>query len=423
MTILSALPINPAAILLHDEPSEQPASESIAVVEAPAEEPEPFPTKRQKKSKNVDVATLPPLTTNDPPLWRRHLHWLLVLALLPLVVSLMTRADERTFDERFAESIEKLSPAEQERISFRNVDIESIKYEADQVYVLPTQKLYGAFLRRSSMGHWFMAFLAVAAYMTFFMFLASDGSAKPTHVLAAGLFTATVGIGFLLVVQLLASLTDGRVMGGASIVTLLFWFLKFISFSYSAATDPANGFFLSFLGFTLGVGLCEECVKAIPLFWHRAAEAGRGWRGILIWGMASGAGFGIAEGIMYSSRYYNGITGPGIYLVRFFSCVALHAIWTGSVAILLYHRRDMFTKLENWYDWIFPTIFVVAIPAVLHGLYDTCLKKEQNGFALLVAFSSFGYLAFLFSRLQTGDDEVATKAMLREYQKRKAYLE
>src|SRR5438270_8554486 len=23
------------------------------------------------------VATLPPLTTNDPPLWLRHLHWLL----------------------------------------------------------------------------------------------------------------------------------------------------------------------------------------------------------------------------------------------------------------------------------------------------------------------------------------------------------
>src|SRR5438132_8581921 len=31
------------------------------------------------------------------------------------------------------------------------------------------------------------------------------------------------------------------------------------------------------------------------------------WNSLLMWGLASGIGFGIAEGIMYSSRYYNGI--------------------------------------------------------------------------------------------------------------------
>jgi RsiW-degrading membrane proteinase PrsW (M82 family) len=143
---------------------------------------------------------------------------------------------------------------------------------------------------------------------------------------------------------------------------------------------------------------------------------------MLIWGLASGAGFGIAEGIMYSASYYNGIYGLEAYLVRFLSCVALHAIWAGSSAVLLYIRRDLFDKVENWYEWIFPIIFVIGVPALLHGLYDTCLKKDMNGVALLVAFASFGYLAFLFSRLQSVDDVAATKAMLREYERRRAAL-
>ena len=72
--------------------------------------------------------------------------------------------------------------------------------------------------------------------------------------------------------------------------------------------------------------------------------------------------------------------------------------------------------------WIVPTIFVVAISAVLHGLYDTCLKKEMNGFALLVAILSFAYLALLLSRLQTGDDQVANEEMLAEYKRRRAAM-
>jgi hypothetical protein len=111
-----------------------------------------------------------------------------------------------------------------------------------------------------------------------------------------------------------------------------------------------------------------------------------------------------------------------VYVIRFISCVALHAIWSGSAAILLYVRRDMFENLEHWYDWTFPTIFVIAVPAILHGLYDTCLKKDMNGFALLTAFASFGYLAFLFSRLQTVDDVAANKAMLKEYKRRRAAM-
>jgi RsiW-degrading membrane proteinase PrsW (M82 family) len=418
MTVVK--PVDPAEILLQDdEPIPKPSPDEVPEVDefhSPPPISQPPLTRPRKKAKTVDLASLPPLTADDPPFWRRHLHWLLALALIPLIVSLASNSQKTSLEERVKDYIDHAPPEEQDRLIARLNKAETLD---DLSSLFPDQRLPGAFLSRSSMGHYLMAILAIAVYMSFFMFLASDGSAKPVHVLLVGLFTATIGVGFLLLVQLLASLTGGRMFVGGSVVAIIFYVLKFIAFSYSAAVDPDNSFFLSFLGFTAGVGLCEEFVKAIPLFWHRATDNRKTWRSMLIWGLASGAGFGIAEGIMYSGRYYNGVAALETYLVRFLSCVALHSIWTGSAAILLYIRRDMFDKVENWYEWIFPILFVIGVPMVLHGLYDTCLKKEMNGVALLVAFASFGYLAFLFSRLQTVDDEAASKAMLREYERRK----
>lgn len=298
------------------------------------------------------VTSLPPLTTNDPPLWRRYLHWALVLALLPLAASLLTAGkDGESLSDRIDKTLERATPAEQKRF------VEGLERSAtldDLLDGLPKKKLDGALLTRSSPAHWLMALAATALYMLFLVYLASDGSAKAAHVLSVGLITATVGVGLLLLVQWLASLTDGRIVVGRGVLGLVFIVLKFVAFSYSAATDPDNGFLLSFVGYTLGVGLLEELTKTVPLFWHRDESVGGGrggaarranWRGLFIWGLASGAGFGIAEGIIYSARYYNGISGPGIYAVRFLSCVALHAIWSGSVAITLYLKRDLFDSV------------------------------------------------------------------------------
>jgi RsiW-degrading membrane proteinase PrsW (M82 family) len=100
--------------------------------------------------------------------------------------------------------------------------------------------------------------------------------------------------------------------------------------------------------------------------------------------------------------------------------VALHAIWSGSVAIFLYERRDSFDGCDAWYEWIVPSLIVIAVPAVLHGLYDTCLKKDFNGTALLVAMASFGYLAFLFRRLQVDDDFASDQAVQRALARRRS---
>src|SRR5262249_20877134 len=157
---------------------------------------------------------------------------------------------------------------------------------------------------------------------------------------------------------------------------------------------PENGFFLSFIGYTCGVGLCEEVVKALPLFWIYRRGTEQTWRGAFLWGLASGAGFGIAEAIMYSGRYYNGIHGPEIYLVRFISCVALHALWTGSVGITLNQRQHLIQEDISWYEYIPRVVLIVGVPVILHGLYDTFLKKDINAGALAVAIGSFLWLAF-----------------------------
>jgi RsiW-degrading membrane proteinase PrsW (M82 family) len=382
----------------------------------PARFHKPVPAPVVPRRPKSDVKTLPPLTTNGPPLWLRHLHWLLALALIPLAVSLLAGHHDSILTH-IEETLEAASPAEQERFA---AAVSHAKSLDELIDALPNHRAAGAVLPRSTGWHWGLAALATMIFLSFMMFLASDGSANPSHVFIVGVVTATVGIGFLFLVQTLASFTEGRVIVGRGIVVIIFFLLKFIAFSYSAAGDPENGFLLSFIGFTLGVGLCEELVKAIPLFWHRDDDGGKNWRGLFIWGLASGAGFGIAEGIFYAGRYYNGITGPGAYAVRFLSCVALHAIWTGSVAITLYLRRDLFDHIDTWHDWIGPTLFVIGVPMVLHGLYDTCLKKDMNGIALAVALASFGYLAFLNSRLRGADDEAAKRAMLREYKRRRA---
>ena len=53
------------------------------------------------------------------------------------------------------------------------------------------------------------------------------------------------------------------------------------------------------------------------------------------------AGFGVSEGITYASSYYNGVEELPIYVVRFVSCVALHAMWSAAAGITLCERQQL----------------------------------------------------------------------------------
>jgi RsiW-degrading membrane proteinase PrsW (M82 family) len=203
-----------------------------------------------------------------------------------------------------------------------------------------------------------------------------------------------------------AEWTQGFWVRGRSILVLIFYIVKFIGYSYTAADDPTNGFAASFFGYTFGVGLCEELCKALPLILLiRNLPSGASWRTACLWGLASGVGFGVAEGIMYSGRYYNGIQGGDAYVVRFVSCVALHAIWAAAVAIGLFKFRNEIAGAENLWAMLF-TAAIIAMPSIiLHGLYDTLLKKDYQSYALVVALISFVYLVCLIEWSQLKRDD------------------
>jgi len=95
---------------------------------------------------------------------------------------------------------------------------------------------------------------------------------------------------------------------------------------------------------------------------------------------------------MYASDMYNGIHGGEVYLVRFISCVGLHATWAAAVAIAIWHRRDWFQQEWTWGELAFNLFLVLGVPMVLHDLYDTLLKKDMTAGAITAAAASFAWL-------------------------------
>lgn len=338
--------------------------------------------------------------SSSPPRSSGRWYWLFALTLIPLACSLLS--SESDIEQRIASSVEahpevlvKLAQSEDE---------EGVTREA-LLDALPDGRLDGAHLARGSWMHWLYAGLATAFFAALLMFLFDRGEATFGQLALVGLATGTVGIILLLSFQFVAGWTQGFWLRGRGIIVILFYIVKFIGFSYRAASDPSNGFVLSFLGFTLGVGLCEEFIKALPLYIKVRDGDALSWRKALVWGLASGVGFGVAEGIMYSSDFYNGISTWGIYPVRFISCVALHALWTGSVALMLWHNQEVAGGELDSGEWFVGLLKVQAVPMVLHGLYDTLLKREMNALALITALASFGWFAFLMLKSHAADPE------------------
>src|ERR1700687_3264255 len=96
-------PTKPEAPLPHEDAPPPKRSE-----ERPPRAPMPRPDwPREKAVAAPAIRSLPPLSSKDPPLWLRHLHWLLVLALIPLALSLLQKRDaEEDFVERLRDTIE-----------------------------------------------------------------------------------------------------------------------------------------------------------------------------------------------------------------------------------------------------------------------------------------------------------------------------
>lgn len=151
-----------------------------------------------------------------------------------------------------------------------------------------------------------------------------------------------------------------------------------------------NSFIEKVIGFILGVGIFEEFIKILPIFiFLRHAKEPQLPQTMVFYGLISGIGFGVFEGVMYqisinSKLDYN--ESFFMNIARLTSLPFLHSIWTGISAYFLAFRFINPTKR------ILFSILAIMIPAILHGLYDVFtwsligLFISYIGVALLVIY-------------------------------------
>ncbi|MBI5533483.1 MAG: PrsW family intramembrane metalloprotease [Deltaproteobacteria bacterium] len=362
------------------------AAARAAVTSRPPPEPRTLPPAMH------GVTSRPPplvLTSVPPPESRpRYLYFAFAAALAPLLLSL---GETDSVERRLAETVRR-HPELAQRLAQPGLP------RAELLGALPDGRILGAHLAWDSHAHWLYAALAAMVFLGVIVALFDRGTARLGDIAKAGVFTGTAGIALLLVVQSIATATSAVWVSPGGGLGVLFYLVKFIGYSYRSALDPDNGMLLSFLGFTFGVGLCEELIKALPLLWHYRREGTLDWRGATVVGLGSGAAFGVVEGIFYSADHYNGVQGAGMYLVRFVSCVGLHAIWSASVGLAIEARQDLLHGVRGSHVWAANVLRLIAVPMLLHGLYDTLLKRGMDGAALVAALFSFGWLAWLIER-------------------------
>jgi RsiW-degrading membrane proteinase PrsW (M82 family) len=343
------------------------------VVSTPSGKTAASPGSDAATPRKAPIATLP--KRPGRPL---ALYLVFAAALLPLMFQML--GGERDIEERLERTL-----AAHEEIGEHLDEIGSL---SELLRMLPDGRIEGAHLSGETWMHWLYGILAAAAFIGAVRLSLAPAQANVLHWLAIAGLTATVGIVSLLAFQWIADFAQGIWVRGGGILVVVFYIVKFIGFSYRAALDPSNGFWLSFLGYTFGVGLCEEITKVLPAKFWLDNDKNLDWRATCALGLCSGVGFGVAEGIMYSSHYYNGMMTMDIYITRFISCVALHAVWAASAAIFLKQTQILFETGNALYD----LLIAIAVPAVLHGLYDTLLKRDMAAYALIVAILSFIWL-------------------------------
>lgn len=210
----------------------------------------------------------------------------------------------------------------------------------------------------------------------------------------ASVFACTAVLGMLLLsgLQWLAAKSDTHRLFGSPDASFLWHLGRLIAYSYQTAADPDANFLLSLFGFTFGIGFCEEFAKILPV-WFMLEKREAAWNAALVTGLVSGVAFGVAEGVHYSEYSYNGVAPLITYLIRFVSCVALHAAFTGGAALFIERRYDRLSRAESPLE-IMAVMLVYLLPTMLlHGLYDTFLKVNMLSWSVLTAFATFGWLA------------------------------
>ncbi len=361
---------------------------ALAAAAEREQRPAEFVVPEQSTSKRPSIAKVAAQPFEPPG--HTYRYFVFLLALMPLCWELL-RPQTDPAEEIASPSAEGEPDASPAIADDEEIDIDNMDELIDTL--LQSGKLPGAHLARNSWMHWPYAFFAAAMFLGLMLVCLPRGNATAQQLLTIGLITSTGGLIFLMGLQLVGAVAMMIPARGNILFVIIILLLKLIGFAYYAAQLDDGPFLLLFFGFTIGVGLCEELTKAMPVLFRGRDGKELDWRGAGARGFASGVGFGVAEGILYSSRYYNGIAPFNAYLVRFASCVTLHAVWTAAVGIMIWRYREELQDGDDWRYFVVTILKVLAVPMILHGLYDTALTKDMPLLALATACGSFGWLA------------------------------
>ena len=178
-------------------------------------------------------------------------------------------------------------------------------------------------------------------------------------------------------------------------VALFFLSQAFIFIAWDLLNLPKlNPFYLfipfgdlgALIGFVFGVGLTEEFAKLVPLIViYRFSKEPLFPKTMVYYGLLSGIAFGVYEGVEYQMGYNMSLEYSDAFLyniARLTYLPFLHATWAGIAGYFyafsklypLYRRSLMFLAL--------------AVPATIHGLYDTfCVGFLGKVIALFIMAS------------------------------------
>lgn len=267
-------------------------------------------------------------------------------------------------------------------------------------------------LTRESVMHFVFAAVSAVAFLWVIPVLFGRSSHDSHERLGYFLFTGVVGMMLLRGIHLLAVRSRDYGFEGDWGGSFFWHLIRLVDMSNAAADNARAPFLLRFAGFTFGVGMPEEFVK-IVVVWYLLDRAPLGrWKDALVVGLLSGVAFGVAEGIVYAERYYNGMSSGAAYVTRFIACVGLHAAWTGSAAILMSWKRDKIFR-DGQFLVTLVMILVYLCPLMLiHGLYDTLVLTDRLGGGVFVAFLSFAGLAFMVERGEVAEQQRESRERL-----------
>lgn len=321
--------------------------------------------------------------------WRGSMYMFFIVASLPLFLAILFE-EKKTISQRLESTINALPKKEQARAMKVYKEYKRDEADIDEVLqVLPDRKITGAWLPLYNKWHYHFTGAAAIGYLILLGLLFPQGFARFHVKIAVMLFTGVAGMALLYLIQDAATSGRGVLLGGP-----LGFLFALIGIAYNVVDMPDVSFGTLLMANTIGVGLCEELVKALPVFYVLMGRNKLSWHECASLGMASGLGFGIVEAFEYGHMYH-GLHDQLTYWVRFVSCIISHGISTAAAALMLHRFQGLLSGHLGIVDALLRMLLLISVPMCLHGLYNTLASKQMEGMALAVDLFNFAWFAVM----------------------------